>query len=312
LIKAGFNPDEPRDEHGRWTTGGGSAAPTSSSRSPVKPIDSNHEGFWESLVSRLSDEVQSALAQAGQTELLESEANLTASADEANTIVSDLRAYATYRAQPWIGADGVPVQVPVINTGDPLADIVGQLGYETSVPNAPLMRPATNADWLDPLVNAGSAVTVVVGPVFGAAEAGGTVAADTVEFAADTPFLIPRSEVPADFDYAWPVGGYEIPPGVAPGTDYGNLVHKQIGDLIQDMYPDVKMILRTSPGMKGIDIEIMPDEASRVGFRYAEIKPVSDYGFRSYTGQVARWKLPEPVLAITYDYQGNVYYGFPW
>ena len=111
------------------------------------------------------------------------------------------------------------------------------------------------------------------------------------------------SELPAGFDYTWAVGRYVIPADVAPGPIYGNLAHQQIGDLIQDMFPDVVMILRTAPGDTDVDIEIPVDEVSRVGFRYAEIKPVSDYGFRSYNEQVARWNLPEPVLAITYDYQ---------
>jgi hypothetical protein len=78
------------------------------------------------------------------------------------------------------------------------------------------------------------------------------------------------------------------------------------------MFPDVEIILRTAPSDKDWDIEIPAEVASEAGFRYAEIKPVSDYGFRSYTEQVARWKLPEPVLAISYDYLGNIYYGFPW
>jgi hypothetical protein len=90
------------------------------------------------------------------------------------------------------------------------------------------------------------------------------------------------------------------------------LVGAQIGRLVQDTYPDLVMILRTSPGMKGVDIELKLDDASLTGFQYAEIKPLTDYGFRSFNAQVARWKLDGPVHVFTYDYQGNIYYGFPW
>ena len=259
------------------------------------------------------DEAHAGLSVAGQAELTESEAILDASTDLANTIVSDLGAYAKYRAQPWIGPDGVTVQVPNISTGDPLSDIAAQMGHDVLEPNAPLMRPGTNADWIDALVDMGSAATILAGPAFGAAGAGATAAGDTVEFAADAPFLIPPLELPPDFDITWPVGRYTIPAdAVSQTTTYGNLVHEQIGKLVQDMYPDVKMILRTAPGDIDVDIEIPPEEAPRVGFRYAEIKPVSESGFRRLKGQIARWNKPEPVLVITYDYQGNIYYGFPW
>ncbi|HEX4157604.1 MAG TPA: hypothetical protein VHY79_03950 [Rhizomicrobium sp.] len=123
---------------------------------------------------------------------------------------------------------------------------------------------------------------------------------------------IPASELPADSDITWPVGRYVIPKNVNPGWDYGNLVHEQIGTLYQNTFPDVKMILRTSKGLNDVDIEIPDENVPSVGFRYAEIKPLSNSGFSRFKGQVARWKKPAPVLAITYDYDGNIYYGFPW
>lgn len=205
------------------------------------------------------------------------------------------------------------MQVPIFGTGDPFDNQAHLIEHELFEPNAPLMRPGTNADWIDDVVNFGSIATIPIGSSLEAFGVGARTAASAVDIAADAPYLIPRSEIPAGFDYTWPIGRYEIPTGVAPKTTtYGNLLHEQIGTLVQDMFPNVKMILRTAPSNIDWDIEIPADEASRVGFRYAEIKPVSEYGFRTYTWQVARWKLPEPVLAITYDYHGNIYYGFPW
>jgi hypothetical protein len=97
-----------------------------------------------------------------------------------------------------------------------------------------------------------------------------------------------------------------------PGTTtYGDLVGKQIGNLMQDRLPDVPMILRLSPGQKGVDIELPELQVDDVGARYLEIKPLTDSGFRSFRSQIARWKLTEPVLPVTYDYDGNIYYGFP-
>ena len=86
----------------------------------------------------------------------------------------------------------------------------------------------------------------------------------------------------------------------------------QIGRLVQDTYPDMTMILRTSPGVKGVDIELEMENAELTGFQYAELKPLTDYGFRSFNAQVFRWKLDGPVHVFTNDYQGNIYYGFPW
>jgi hypothetical protein len=129
----------------------------------------------------------------------------------------------------------------------------------------------------------------------------------------DTPFIIRPSEVPVRFNTRLPIGGYAIPANAVPGTTtYGNLVGEQIGKLLQDSAPDVPMILRTSPGIKGVDVEVPFDQASDFGFQFGEIKPATDYGFRTFNAQVARWKLPAPVQVITYDYQGNIYYGFPW
>jgi hypothetical protein len=147
LAKAGFNPDEPRDEKGQWTRGG-----------------SSDTSIWHMLGSELSDRAKAMLSAIGRAEISESDANLAANAAEAKAIADGLRAFANYRAKPWIGPDGTPVQVPVINTGDPYADLLAQAGQKQFEPNAPLLRPGTNADWIDPLINVVSAAAMAVGP----------------------------------------------------------------------------------------------------------------------------------------------------
>ena len=287
LIKRDWDPDF----HPRWPAG----APESQG-GQFAPI-------WEAIGA--------IFAEIGREQILESNAILAAGRAGADAIGGALGDYANYRAQPWIGRDGVPVRVSVIDTGDPISDRYGLWGHDLFAPNAPLTRPATNAEWIDPIVGAASVASMAVGPILGAAGEGAAVAADTSTIAADTPFFIRPLELPADFDITVPIGKF-IPNPDLPPVPFGIDAHQQIGRLVQDAYPDLVMILRTSPGMKGVDIQLQIDDASLTGFQYAEIKPLTDQGFRSFNTQVARWRLNGPVHVFTYDYQGNFYHGFPW
>jgi hypothetical protein len=56
------------------------------------------------------------------------------------------------------------VQVPVINRGDPVSDLAALMWHELFEPNAPLTRPATNADWIDPVVDLVSVGAMAAGP----------------------------------------------------------------------------------------------------------------------------------------------------
>ena len=129
------------------------------------PANSEHEGFWQRLGSELSDGTKALIAEIGRAQIEQSNADLATATAEADAIAQAVRAYAEYRAQPWLGSDGQPLQVPVINTGDPLSDEAALIG-ELSKPNPSLMRPATNADWIDPLVNLASLAAMAVGPAF--------------------------------------------------------------------------------------------------------------------------------------------------
>ena len=49
-----------------------------------------------------------------------------------------------------------------------------------------------------------------------------------------------------------------------------------------------------------------------VGFEYGEIKPLSRSGRSRFNNQVLNiWNLEGRVQPITYDRDGNIYYGFP-
>ena len=181
------------DEHPRWPAGtpddnggkkGGKFAPkgegngTSASSAPpsetpgaarmttrrdldtsppqTKPIDTKQEGFWQTLGSRLSHEAKSALRQIGQMQVAESENDFAAANEGANAVSQDLRAYAEYRRQLWLDNHGHPFQVPAIEADDPLSERAALMGHFVLEPKAPLTRPATNADWIDPLINLAS------------------------------------------------------------------------------------------------------------------------------------------------------------
>ncbi len=120
-----------------------------------KPADNQHENIWQTLGSHLSHDAKSALAQIGQAEATESYNNLAIAAAERDAIAHTLRDYANYRAQLWLDSDGRPVEIPAIDIGNPVAGPAELMIRLTA--HEPLTRPATNADWIDPLFNLAAA-----------------------------------------------------------------------------------------------------------------------------------------------------------
>jgi hypothetical protein len=91
----------------------------------------------------------------------------------------------------------------------------------------------------------------------------------------------------------------------------GNHAHEAIGKFLEETYPDAKLILRTRPSQTGVDIEVSEEKwIEALGFRYAEIKPLSASGERRFIQQVLDWDLPAPVRPIAYDRAGKFYWGF--
>jgi hypothetical protein len=95
------------------------------------------------------------------------------------------------------------------------------------------------------------------------------------------------------------------------GTKFGNHAHQETGSMLQDLYKDVGLILRVKPGQRGIDVSVPKEHIASLGFAHAEIKPLSASGEKKLQQQIWNWGYdPSTVRAITYDANGNVYFGF--
>ena len=109
------------------------------------------------------------------------------------------------------------------------------------------------------------------------------------------------------------IGTFERPANSNFGsTAFGNDVHDQVARVLQEMYPNVTFKFGTSPGINGADVTVVKDtDVAAVGFKYAEIKPDTASGQKTFMQQIKAWGLdPEQVEPITYDANGNLYDGF--
>lgn len=129
----------------------------------VKYGDSEYGDFWQAAGSRLSHEIKTALSEIGRAEIAENNANIAAAAGGANAIARVLRAYANYRAEPWLDDRGHPVEIPAVDVGYPVAGQAELMARLTA--REPLTRPATNADWIDPLIGLASTAAITASPV---------------------------------------------------------------------------------------------------------------------------------------------------
>lgn len=108
------------------------------------------------------------------------------------------------------------------------------------------------------------------------------------------------------------LGSFEPPAGLTFGTaPFGNEAHIQTANLLQNLFPDVAFDFKVLPGQRGVDVTVLDvDDVADVGFRLGEIKPDTASGMAKFARQVAKWGYNEPVQAITYDANGNVFLGF--
>lgn len=289
MVKADWH----AEEHPRWPAGtpesqGGQFAPKS--------------GFWEDIMSVFSE--------VGRAEINQSNAEHAGAAEVGSAALRAFRDLAAYTAKPWIGSDGRAVQIPVINTGSEASDAGALIAHAILEPKAPLTRPGTNADWIDALISLGSAAAMAARPAGAKAPAEPEPAPPSIA----KPFVTLRAKLAAGFDESVPIGKFEFPDHLIPGTkDHGDYAHDRIGNLLQEASgSNANLVLRTAPNTPGVDVEVPRPDIDDVGFEYAEIKPLSRAGRSRFNHQVLNvWDLEGQVQAITYDKDGNIYYGFP-
>jgi hypothetical protein len=108
------------------------------------------------------------------------------------------------------------------------------------------------------------------------------------------------------------IGSFTPPAGLKyGGTDFGFYAHEKVGRILQDQYPGVPLVLRVTRGEQGVDVSVPGNYIARVGFAHAEIKPLSASGEKKMRQQISKWEYdPNTVQAVTYDANGNVYFGF--
>lgn len=86
------------------------------------------------------------------------------------------------------------------------------------------------------------------------------------------------------------IGSFVPPDNLTYGTTlFGNYAHGQIADLLQELYPGVTFDFRVLPGQRGIDVTVLDDPDSKVGYQYGEIKPLTPSGESSFNQQLQRW-----------------------
>jgi hypothetical protein len=108
------------------------------------------------------------------------------------------------------------------------------------------------------------------------------------------------------------IGSFTPPAGMKyGGTDFGIYAHKQAARILQDQYSGIPLVLRVERGEQGVDVSVPANYIARVGFAHAEIKPLSASGEKKLRQQIWMWEYdPNTVRAVTYDANGNVYFGF--
>lgn len=69
--------------------------------------------------------------------------------------------------------------------------------------------------------------------------------------------------------------------------DFGTAVHQEFPEEFAKKYPGVRFRDNVGPGQNGPDIEVV--SANRPGFDFADLKPKTESGFRSFEKQLENW-----------------------
>jgi hypothetical protein len=230
---------------------------TSAPHPQAKPVDDEHENFWQTLDSRLSPEIKSALSEVGSVAAIERAAHLSAPIDAVDAMAHALKGFVDYRAQLWKTSDGRQVMVSMIPIGDRNSNRLVAWGRSVWDRNNKFMRPATNADWIDPLINYVTAFATIAGSAFRLA--GRAVEAlDTANVAA---FSTGATEYRATFGKAL-TNDYRATFFEAnPGLESQVVVHHAVPQRTLMFYPDevTESEIHSLENLRGIPNELNSD-----------------------------------------------------
>lgn len=106
------------------------------------------------------------------------------------------------------------------------------------------------------------------------------------------------------------IGKIRLPKDLKPGTvPFGNYMHEEISKLVQSRHPKTIFHFNIKPGQRGVDVHYVsgPDP----GFKHLDIKTDKPHSQKQLNRQIQNWGHDESkVRAITYDEDGNVFFGF--
>jgi hypothetical protein len=74
-------------------------------------------------------------------------------------------------------------------------------------------------------------------------------------------------------------------------TTFGDYAHGMIVNMLKGRYPQATFIFRRT----GVDVEVDEEWIDTVGFRYAEIKPLTSSGQYRFNRQILNWNLSATV-----------------
>jgi len=232
LTKAGYNPDEPRDERGRWTNVGYDSAEAETKHSDPRiqlvgdfrsdasndpmavaaaraaaqaqhssvvalPQARPRSSLLENFLQTVSASVLRAARDVGHAEIVESKGNLAADAMETHAMAQAFRAYTGLMEYHTGGTMPITPETPI-------------WGYGANSENAP-ERPIELGDFVSPVM-AAPAIVPIDEFLVGATQVSRVLEGENQAF-----ILLPR-ELSKDFDITLPVGKYKIPENAVPGT----------------------------------------------------------------------------------------------
>jgi hypothetical protein len=111
------------------------------------------------------------------------------------------------------------------------------------------------------------------------------------------------------------LGRVTAPPATLGPAPFGNKMHKEIVDWLQQEYPNTNFQFKIKPGETGIDVEVISGGKGGPPWKYAEIKPNTISGRKTVVNQLDNWEadgeiIRDQTIILTYSKEGEIYWGF--